>query len=246
MLATQEARIGATKKGGAPDSTPPTNESTGDQIIAQENVEASPGLTRAQQALCEAHYKRARRIGRAFARKYPQFNIDWRGAVHEGLVQAARTYRPDKGASFETYSRQRVEGSCFDFMRRERLKGYGRSRGYEGAPKLWRLEEAEWLLSGTRKVLGARRPLLKALTSDEPPVGSAIEAEESAEEVRRLTRCLRRREREIIRRYYIGDRPTFAELGRDLGLCESRVCQLHSAGLEELRHEIEAGKGRAA
>lgn len=222
------------KKVGASDHAPTPNESlncTDTEIIAQK----SRPLTPKRQALSGRYWPLAQKIARCFAAKYPQFDIDWEGAAALGIVKAAQTWRRG-GARFRNHMHSHVHGACIDAMRAGRIRGFGRSREYKGAPVIWPLDEA-------LGIFGDQRTYLPSICADDDPVGWEIEAED---EVVGLTRPLRRRNREVFRRLYLrADQATLKVCGRALGYCESRASQLHSEGLAILREALAARGGAA-
>lgn len=152
-----------------------------------------------------------------------------------GLIDAVDRFDPSRGVPFEAFARPRVRGSILDELRR--LDGRGRlfwRRVREGvaegevveAISLDRLVETGKEPAGTDASV---RILERDLWDD---VGYAV-------------RALPERERDVIRRYY-GASLTLREIGRELGVSEARVCQLHGRAIARLRHMLTTPEPRLA
>jgi RNA polymerase sigma factor for flagellar operon FliA len=168
-----------------------------------------------------------------FARAVAARSIDprCRGADREdliawglvGLVQAARRYRGDRGASFGAYAARRVRGQVLDALRdRDPL---------------------------TRSARRAFRSAQRA-TEDVPPpyvevslerIGDIAEVrrdpayrDERWSEVAHALRDLPPLERRVLVLSY-GRGLTLREIGREIGLSESGVCRLRARALQRIR-----------
>jgi RNA polymerase sigma factor for flagellar operon FliA len=65
-----------------------------------------------------------------------------------------------------------------------------------------------------------------------------VQARETLRQLAMVVAQLGERDRTVIRLYYLENR-TLAEIGRLLGVTESRVCQLHSRLVGRLRGRLE-------
>ena len=80
---------------------------------------------------------------------------------------------------------------------------------------------------------GADGSVLDSLAGAEPDPAGAVQEHETRRQLWQAIDQLGERDRLVVRLYYLEDR-TLAEIGRVLGVTESRVCQLH-ARLARLR-----------
>ncbi len=177
-----------------------------------------------------------------------------------GLLEAAARYRPSTGVPFEAFARRRVHGAIMDSLRDldwvpRSVRSLQRRAGNAAATlrqQLGREPSREEVATriGLSTPNGEADRLLNVSTATEPCQDdlSALEqwpdVSETAE--MRLLRaevaaCVRRevarlpvRERRILDSYYRGDL-RMAEIGQEIGVCESRVSQLRSAALARLR-----------
>jgi RNA polymerase sigma factor FliA len=185
-----------------------------------------------------------------------------------GLIDAVERFDPAREVRFASYAAQRIRGAMLDELRaqdwvprsararrreiertREHLEG---TRGRTVADD----EVAAELRIGLRELRGAlqHRQLVsvEALEAGTPgPVSIAdllpddaapdpVAIAEHAETVRELVGAvgsLGERDRQVVRLYYLENR-TLAEIGRMLGVTESRVCQLHARLVTRLRTRL--------
>lgn len=145
-----------------------------------------------------------------------------------GLIDAVDRYDPVRGVPFEAFARARVRGSILDELRR--LDGRGRvfwKRVREGAASASEALDALSLDKLTE--IGAE------------PAGDdcslQILERDLWEEVAYAVQALPQRERDVIRHYYGASR-TLREIGRELGVSEARVCQLHARAIANLRRTL--------
>ncbi|GAA4551713.1 FliA/WhiG family RNA polymerase sigma factor [Pseudonocardia xishanensis] len=185
-----------------------------------------------------------------------------------GLLDAVERFDPEREVRFESYAAQRIRGAMLDELRaQDWVPRSARSRHREIERTRERLESvrgrtvsdrevAEELRLGLRELRGSL--LHRQLVSVEAletgwtgPVSLAelvpddtapdpAEVAEHAETVRELVVAvggLGERDQEVVRLYYLENR-TLAEIGRLLGVTESRVCQLHSRLVTRLRSRL--------
>jgi RNA polymerase sigma factor for flagellar operon FliA len=182
-----------------------------------------------------------------------------------GLLEAIERYDPSRCPRFESYAAPRIRGAVLDELRaldwvprsvRLRAREAARAREHLAA-RLRRTaterEVADALAVGSRE-LGATvaTQVLSIERLREAPGGGAVDAFADAaadpataaqeQEVRRqlwlAVAQLGERDRLVIRLYYL-ERNTLAEIGRRLGVTESRICQLHARLVGRLRGTLE-------
>lgn len=165
----------------------------------------------------EANILLAQRIARHNMRRADLDPEECQSAANLGLVEAARYYEPDRGASFSTYASVRIQGAIDDARRRRYGRG-GRVKPFE-------------------------QPLTDGLLADDHSerfIDQGIGPEEEAEqsETRQLLDAamgtLPERSQDIMRRHYF-DGASFHSIAEELGLSESRVCQIANKALTILR-----------
>jgi RNA polymerase sigma factor for flagellar operon FliA len=189
-----------------------------------------------------------------------------------GLMDAARHYDTGRGASFETYAGIRVRGAMLDEVRRndwtprsvhrrtrELTEAMARAENMLGREatdtEIARemnlpLEDYHALL---RDVRGHRVLSLETLLEEDETVSRAwadsdadpahaVEHEQARQQLAGLIAALPERERLVLALYY-DDELNLAEIGRVLGVTESRVCQIHSQALLRLRARAGMARG---
>lgn len=176
-----------------------------------------------------------------------------------GLMEAIERFDPDRGLSFQTFAVPRIRGAMVDALRsldwvprsvRDKVRQVEEAqRDLEVA--LGRIpEEAEVAAHLDMSVDTLRALSAKAATSsvsaledldlaDElsPSGTQAVEDEASRATLLRVVGDLPERDQVIIALYYF-EHFTLAEIGRVLGVSESRVSQLHSRATSVLRARL--------
>lgn len=71
---------------------------------------AARPLTEDRRALAAEHWPYARSLARPFRARLPRLRDEFESAAALGLVEAALTFEPGRGAKFSTYARHRVIG----------------------------------------------------------------------------------------------------------------------------------------
>ncbi|MHC4380804.1 MAG: sigma-70 family RNA polymerase sigma factor, partial [Planctomycetota bacterium] len=132
-----------------------------------------------------------------------------------GLMRAARSYDPTRGAGFKTYAYHRIRGSILDDLRRldflpRSLRDRARKNGEE-APAVVGIPTDE----DGQESLSAR------------PVEEKSEQDDLKEALHREIDSLPDKMRIVMALYY-RDELKMREIGEKLGLTESRVSQIHS------------------
>jgi RNA polymerase sigma factor FliA len=197
-------------------------------------------LTPAQRALAaEPRYLAlAGKIARPYAREYPRLASEFRSEGLLALCQAARTFEPDRGLKFSTHATNRIEGAMLDVLRGTEPCGFRRRsrRDVKMVPRVVSLSTGirfRGRIAGT-DMSGASDGLTVAhlAQADEDEVGWEADYQER---LAALTRSLPPRHRAVLRMMYgRADLATMRQVGRALGISESRVSQVHGQALRLL------------
>lgn len=183
-----------------------------------------------------------------------------------GLIDAVERYDPERSPRFESYAVARIRGAILDELRAQDWVPRtvrGRVRELERAQE--RLEgrlqraatDAELaaelgLPVQEVQVLGRQVQLISVEALDEnsggvselladdgaPDPMAVVQATETLRQLAFAVAQLEERDRDVVRLYYLENR-TLAEIGRLLGVTESRVCQLHTRLVGRLRGRLE-------
>lgn len=191
---------------------------------------------------------------------------DIEGYAMEGLLDAIDRFDPARGIQFSTFAPYRIRGAVYDRIReydwvsrsdRRRERELRRTRDefvtrYHRQPS----PEEEAALVGTSMM--AHEGLVARLASakmtslqggrrvdgfelDVPDVEggplAALLSSELSELLREALDRLEPREREVIERTFIEEQ-SLSEVGRALGVTESRVCQIRARALKSLRRSL--------
>lgn len=181
-----------------------------------------------------------------------------------GLLEAVRNFEQGRGASFETYAGIRIRGAMLDEVRRNDWTPRSvHRRSREIAEAIRQIEAREGrdaqdveiaeLLgvemdeyyhmlqdASVSRVLSFEemgydgRGVDEFLSSSEPEPGDEILRAERSAGLAAAVEQLPERERMVMSLYY-GDELNLKEIGRVLGVTESRVCQIHSQALVRIR-----------
>ena len=182
-----------------------------------------------------------------------------------GLIEAIERYDPERCPRFESYAAPRIRGAVLDELRAQdwvprtvRLRAREAARAREELTVRLRRtatdrEVADALHVAARE-LGATAPtrLLSIERLREGSDGGVVDgvvdgtgdpaAAAQDREVRRqlwlAVARLGERDRLVVRLYYLEQR-TLAEIGRMLGVTESRICQLHTRLVGRLRGTLD-------
>ncbi|HAV15632.1 MAG TPA: FliA/WhiG family RNA polymerase sigma factor [Candidatus Pacebacteria bacterium] len=183
------------------------------------------------------------------------------GMMGEGimaLVKAASGFDPDQGNSFGSYAFWRVRGALIDYLRAQDVLSRGQRK------KLRALEEREFKngngddLNLNERImlvdLGSRSQIsLDAFirgedgnttfldTLPDPASAAALDGIEDKEEVSMVGSFITQlpaRDRRIVEMHYFEGK-TLKQIGVSLGLCESRVCQLHARIINKARDYVQ-------
>ncbi|GAA3225837.1 FliA/WhiG family RNA polymerase sigma factor [Pseudonocardia petroleophila] len=183
-----------------------------------------------------------------------------------GLIDAVERFDPERCPRFESYAAQRIRGAILDELRaQDWVPRTIRGRARELDRVQQRLE-ARLRRAATDHELAAElgvapRDLrsvghhvqlvsvealdegsggLSELLADDaaPDPMSVVQDRETSRQLSVAVAQLGERDRLVVQMYYLENR-TLAEIGRHLGVTESRVCQLHTRLVGRLRGRLE-------
>ena len=220
--------------------------------------------------LVESYLPLARRAAHRIASRLPRYNRleDLESAGIIGLLDAIQAYNPSTGVWFWYFARSRIEGAILDELRRQDpYSRRHRTRLKKRRAQLQQLEQSLGRRPHPDEVQTALGPLSDQDSFlDETPAflpHSGNFSEEDAldlvatfadkknsepwlplyrGEVKELvSRSLSPTERIVILSYYFEEQ-SMKEIGRSLGITESRVSQLHSQALSRLKRKLSRRK----
>jgi RNA polymerase sigma factor for flagellar operon FliA len=210
--------------------------------------------------LVAMHMPLARRIVRGVARRVPAWLSpdDLESAALLGLVEAAHRFDPARGESFAAYATPRIRGAVVDELRRgdlmtRRARREARRAGETITLLRQRLgrepedvevaaalqlpvEEYREAIEGLTQVsvVELSPTLERRLIDATDGADSTLARAELIERVHAALAQLPPRDVEVLRLRYL-DELGYADIGRRLGVTESRVCQLHGRAIAALR-----------
>jgi RNA polymerase sigma factor for flagellar operon FliA len=153
-----------------------------------------------------------------------------------GLMDAARTFDPARGVSFGIFAFNRCRGAILDYLREiDFMPRNERKYLKEKAD-----ESEEPVHIPTQVFLDAMRNDRGRLNICDPRE-DPIRIVDARDQVERLIRPLRSINRTVFRMYHL-DQMTMHEIGRALGLCETRISQIISESLREIKENLARGK----
>jgi RNA polymerase sigma factor for flagellar operon FliA len=183
-----------------------------------------------------------------------------------GLIDAVERFDPERCPRFESYAAQRIRGAILDELRAQdwvprtirgrareleraqerlesRLRRGATSRELAGelgvAPRDLRGMTQHTQLVSVEALDESSGGLSDVLADDSSPDPMAvIQARETMRQLSVAVAQLGERDRLVVQMYYLENR-TLAEIGRLLGVTESRVCQLHTRLVGRLRGRLE-------
>lgn len=158
----------------------------------------------------------------------PSTRADLYGFGVLGLMDAVDKYRPELGVRFETYGSRRIRGAMGDGLRT--LDWLPRGAQHRTSRVIEKIVPVDFHSTGDARGVPLDDSLFDPL--DATPIdGLVLEADHA--EVAAAVATLPDRERAVVTLYYY-DRLPLAEVGRRLGVTESRACQLHRRALRLL------------
>lgn len=182
-----------------------------DQLWQAYHATRSP---EARDALLARYAPMALRSAKALLRRLPRFQAtldELYSPALEGLTEAIERHEPQRGA-FSTFVYPRIRGAMLDWLRSNRPRGVPRGSEH------WRTQQMGQTLT---------ERLQKTTTRCE------------AGDLAALLRGLGKFDRLLVILYY-HEELTMKEIGRSLGVSESRVSQRHDQILEFLRYKLQA------
>lgn len=217
----------------------------------------------ARQRLVHLYYPLVKHVARGLASSLSrQADLDdLEGYGAEGLIDAVDKYDPDRGVRFPTFAAHRIRGAIYDGIRasdwvprsvrrkaRELQEVDAELAATQGRAPTEEEEAAALdvklsVLRASKAQIAAAQvaslDLRGAMTSevaapDEPEPLSAYLAEETRSLVQTAMYRLPDRERAVAAMSF-GEGMTLSEIGRTLGVTESRVCQIRANALSRLR-----------
>ena len=171
----------------------------------------------------------SKRLGRSVPYSY---RADLYSFAAIGLMDAIDKFKPEMGFRFETYASRRIRGAMSDGLRA--LDWLPRGASERASRVIETIVPVDF--KSARTVTGAR---LEEAISD-PVQGTlfdGLELESDHEEVATAIEDLPDRERRIVKDHYYRQR-RLADIGVDMGITESRVCQLHRRALRMLEASL--------
>ncbi len=222
-----------------------------------------------RRAQAARYYPYVEKVARRLARRLPS-HVDLADLVSAGsvgLIDATRTFDPERGESFESFAEFRIRGAMLDELRsrdnltrdmrrlanelREairKLEGtLGRTPGQDEVASalglsIDELYERQQKLSGSNVVgLDDVGPDFLETTCDDSacsPLDTACDRELHQQLAGALD-VLPEKMRQVLALYYHEDL-NLKEIGAVLGVTESRVCQIHRDATKRLRVHLEA------
>jgi RNA polymerase sigma factor FliA len=198
-----------------------------DQIWQEWLVRGSPEVR--SKLVC--HYlPLVKLVARAASRSVPvSHRQDLIGFGAIGLMDAVDKFDAGAGVRFETYASRRIRGAMADGMRT--ISWFPRDAERRTSRKIHKIVQVDFQTASNQ----SGYPLADTLCDRSewlPGEGAEVQAEH--EEVLRALATLPARERRVILEYYF-ERRCLAEIGSDMGISESRTCQLHRRALQILK-----------
>jgi RNA polymerase sigma factor (sigma-70 family) len=208
--------------------TPPTRRVRGaprspTDAAARRVVDDPHGLMRIARAVAAETVKRLPRL----AGEYDDILSD----AAYGIAKAVERHDPSRGASLSTYAMMRARNEVLDGIRD---RGPLTRRELGNGVKLASLpahRRTPTSVEAHREEWGTDLPV------PDPTSGADFEAVDARLTVIPLLAMLRPNEKLVLEGMYLHGR-TLADLARELGVTESRACQLHKSGLASARSHV--------
>lgn len=149
-----------------------------------------------------------------------------------GLLDALDKFDPGLGYRFETYGVPRIRGAMRDGVRK--MESLPRGARERPGCVIHSINPVDF--QSARAAHGAR--LQDCLEdSDQPSALDGLELQADYEELLEAVEALPDRERKVIRRYYY-EGSYLKTIGAELGVTESRICQIHRRALKLLERSL--------
>jgi RNA polymerase sigma factor for flagellar operon FliA len=241
------------------------------------NAQLAPRSALADEAaLVARHTELVKRIAYHLAARLPS-SVDVDDLIQAGiigLIEAARHYSSDRGASFETYASIRIRGAMVDELRKSDWAPRSvHRRSREVAKAIHDIEQASGRealeneiaeklaipLEEYRQIANdAARCQVMSLDAhgvdgedgiDYPDASSSpldqLRRDEFQNSMARAIGDMPEREKLVLSLYY-QDELNLREIGTILGISESRVCQIHGQALLRLKSRMHEWQAEAA
>lgn len=149
-----------------------------------------------------------------------------------GLLDALDKFNPEVGVRFETYAGTRIRGAMHDGIRR--MGPLPRGARQQASAMIRSIHPVDF-----QTATSARGVRLQDCLEDleQPSVFAGLERLADRQELQEAVEALPNRERIVIQRHYY-DGLYLKEIGAELGVTESRVCQIHRRALKMLEHRL--------
>lgn len=167
----------------------------------------------------------ARSAGRRIDESYRPDLISF-GAI--GLMDAIDKFDAEVGVQFETYASRRIRGAMADGLRS--LTWFPRGADKRASRKIHKVIAVDFQTAQSRHGYSLAETLTDRV---EQLPGDEIERAAEHEEVVRAIQHLPQRERWVVFQHYFESR-CLADIGMEMGISESRACQLHRRALYAL------------
>jgi RNA polymerase sigma factor for flagellar operon FliA len=169
-----------------------------------------------------------------------------------GLIDAVRRYDPSKGIPFTAYARYRIRGAILDALRsadwatrnqRAQRKAIASAATADGSSDARPVQFRFFSLGPVVSLSSNRRESDEEAPATDVPCGENLhpdrlfEANEAKELVSKALNALPDRYRRVVVMYYSGDW-SMRDIGRSLGVNESRVSQIHKAALDKMKRAL--------
>jgi RNA polymerase sigma factor FliA len=162
-----------------------------------------------------------------------------------GLIDAINKFDPGRGFKFETYAMSRIRGSIIDELRSIDWVPRSLRAKARAVEKVYTKLEHELLRTPTdaevAEELGTTEEELQDVFTQISFFGlvalEAFEVEETKQILAQTINRLAEREKIVLTLYYY-EGLTLGEIGGILGITESRVCQIHTKAVIQLRSKL--------
>jgi RNA polymerase sigma factor for flagellar operon FliA len=189
----------------------------------------------ARERLLQRHLPLVRMVLGRLAFRFPSATAessDFYQAGAIGLIQAVERFEPAYGVEFSSFASRRIRGQILDELRA--LDWVPRSVREKGV-KTYSLHSLEHLME--LKEEGEGSSLIDSAPHHEALQSEDMEKLQTAALLRQgLDRALKPVQREVLHLYYFQDL-TLKQIAVQLGLTESRICQIHAASIKRLREQ---------
>lgn len=203
-------------------------------------------MTDAHRRLAEAHVGIADGVASAMAKRGMPYDECYASAL-AGLCEAAMQWRPDGGASFPTFAQRRVKGRILDDLRdwdylsrkhRDEQPGHfvssisgNAGRNYLNGNR-GDIRVDELVLSPVRRLRRASRPRMTDGPTCKP-----------TDQFSKILDHLPDREHRMVFTLYYAEGMSMRQVGKAIGVGESRVSQIITAALPLLKAKLTPASG---